>query len=133
MRPRKRRAGGRPPALRDFAIPLVMTAIMLVMGIVFGSVGAQTLDQSEKGQLIDYLSRFGQSLADSVSGARVPIQSAILTNLQKLAIIWVLAATVIGSPAILLVIFLRGSPPDSPWPYWWRSGRSEGWHLRLRP
>jgi stage II sporulation protein M len=108
VRPRKRRVGNRQPALRDFTIPLVMTAIMLVMGIVFGSVGAQTLDQREKGELIEYLSRFGQSLADSISGARVPIQSAILTNLQKLAIIWVLAATVIGSPAILLVIFLQG-------------------------
>ena len=107
MRPRKRRVGNRQPALRDFTIPLVMTAIMLVMGIVFGSVGAQTLDQREKGELIEYLSRFGQSLADSISGARVPIQSAILTNLQKLAIIWVLAATVIGSPAILLVISCR--------------------------
>lgn len=108
MRPRRRRIGGRQPALRDFAIPLVMTSIMLVVGIVFGSVGAQTLDQSDKGELIEYLSRFGQSLADSISGARVPIQNAILTNLQKLAIIWVLAATVIGSPAILLVIFLQG-------------------------
>lgn len=108
VRPRRRRVGDRQPALRDFAIPLVMTSIMLVVGIVFGSVGAQTLDQSDKGELIEYLSRFGQSLADSISGARVPIQSAILTNLQKLAIIWVLAATVIGSPAILLVIFLQG-------------------------
>jgi len=108
VRPRRRRIADRQPVFRDIAIPLVMTSIMLVMGIIFGSVGAQTLDQSEKGELVEYLSRFGQSLADSISGVRVPIQSAILTNLQKLAIIWVLAATVIGSPAILLVIFLQG-------------------------
>lgn len=105
---RRRRIGTSLPTLRDLAVPLVMILVMFVMGIVFGSVGAQTLDPTQKGQLVDYLGKFSMSLADSVQGSRVSPQDAILTNLQKLAIVWLLAVTVIGAPAILVVVFLQG-------------------------
>lgn len=108
MSARRRRVRTYRPVLRDFAIPLVMIVVMFVMGIVFGSVGAQTLDPTQKGELVDYLGRFSKSLADSVQGTRVSPQDAILTNLQKLAIVWLLAVTVIGAPAILVVVFLQG-------------------------
>lgn len=108
MSARRRRTQVNGLTLRGFAIPSVMVVTMLVMGIIFGSVGAQTLDPVEKSRLVQFLGRFSQSLANSIPAAKVSPQTAIITNLQKLSIIWVLAVTVIGAPAILAIVFLQG-------------------------
>ena len=108
MSAQKRRAKSSGLRLRDYAIPALMVAIMLVMGVIFGSVGAQTLDPTEKARLVEFLGKFSQSLVDATPGAEISPQAAIITNLQKLGIIWILAATVIGAPAILVIMFLQG-------------------------
>ena len=108
MSARRRRTHVKGPALRDLAIPSVMVVIMLVMGIIFGSIAAQTLDPMEKNRLVQFLGRFSQSLLNGMPSAKASPEAAIIANLQKLGAVWVLAVTVIGAPFILAMMFLQG-------------------------
>lgn len=108
MSARRRRTHVKGLALRDLAIPSVMVVIMLVMGIIFGSIAAQTLDPMEKNRLVQFLGRFSQSLLNGMPSAKASPEAAIIANLQKLGAVWVLAVTVIGAPFILAMMFLQG-------------------------
>ncbi len=83
--------------------------IIFALGSVFGVVALVNLPPSQRGVLVDELSTLFQGL----EGAPLPDSLSLLKGLAfdhlvNLAMIWFLGLSVVGSPLIMLLLFLRG-------------------------
>lgn len=86
-------------------------AILLVMGIIFGSIAVQTLSATQATDLSTYLENFYNSLPQQLSSTNRKnlFFRSVLDNLLKIGgLIWLLGLTMIGSPLILGIVFIRG-------------------------
>lgn len=90
---------------------LVGILILLIMGIIFGSLAVQTLSPTQAADLNSYLMQFYDSFpqqSGNLNRHNIAIRG-ILDNLIKISgLIWLLGLTMIGAPFILGIIFMRG-------------------------
>lgn len=95
-------------SLRESWPIYLLALVTLTAGICFGNWGAYNLDGSQAGQLSVVLDSFVNQ-AGSVAVDRVEmVKSTITNNLFFITLIYLLGLTVIGTPAILGLLFARG-------------------------
>lgn len=99
---------------RHLALYLALL-VLFAMGIGFGAVATQSLSQSQRADLSDYVATVFSSLSQTGSGVTGPFASAELALqgltdnvLKTTGLMWLLGLTVIGAPFVLGVVFLRG-------------------------
>lgn len=84
-------------------------AVLFVMGVIFGAlmVNAMTLEQKE--DLLQYLNNFLQTVQHGVdTSEQQSFAQFVLMHLKWVALIWLLGLSVVGSPLILVLNFLKG-------------------------
>lgn len=91
--------------LQYWVIYLTLTGVYLA-GIVFGAIGVGALSGTESTQLIQFLDKL-------LTSQPTTLDSSFLMQLAReqfiiMAGIWLLGLTVIGTPLIYLIIFIRG-------------------------
>lgn len=87
----------------------VMTMLIFLMGIIFGSLAVKVLPQSQKAELAEDLRVFFRGFGGIRQAAGVAAsRQALYNNLKTILIAWVLGLSVIGAPGILVLLFLRG-------------------------
>ncbi|NMB39225.1 MAG: stage II sporulation protein M [Firmicutes bacterium] len=93
-------------------LPLLTgTLILLLMGLIFGSLAVKTLSPSQVADLGSYIYSFYNSFPQELKMANrhsLAVQ-CIVDNIIKInGLVWVLGLTIIGAPLILGIIFMRG-------------------------
>ncbi|HHT91647.1 MAG: stage II sporulation protein M [Limnochordia bacterium] len=94
-------------------LPLYLALILLfVSGLGFGAVATHKLSPVQRDDLANYLSGIYTSLADhsgeAASKGEAFYQSLMDNVVKTTGLLFLLGLTVIGSPLILAVVFLRG-------------------------
>lgn len=89
--------------------PIYLLAfITLATGIAFGWLGVHALQSETSGQLSQYLDNFVKGASDVMIDRSQVVKNTIFNNLLFIGIIYILGLTVIGTPAILALLFARG-------------------------
>jgi len=95
-------------SLRNSWPVYLLALVTLLAGLSCGSWGAHTLDSQQTTQLSGYLDMFVSHAGDFKIDRQVAVKNAIISNLCFIGIIYLLGLTVIGTPAILVLLFARG-------------------------
>ncbi|GAB6182142.1 stage II sporulation protein M [Desulfotomaculum defluvii] len=82
--------------------------ITLATGMFFGSLGVHALQVDTSGQLSQYLDDFVNKASNVIIDRPQVVKNTIFNNLLFIGIIYFLGLTVIGTPAILALLFARG-------------------------
>lgn len=83
--------------------------VLFVMGVIFGAlmVNAMTLEQKE--DLLQYLNNFLQTMRYGVDvSEQQSFAQFVLLHMRWIALIWLFGLSVVGSPLILALNFLKG-------------------------
>lgn len=89
----------------------LLVIILLVMGIVFGSLSVNSLADGQRQELTQYLKLFLQGFRQdptAVVSDPVYAREAIAGHLKTILFLTILGISVIGVPLILLLVFTRG-------------------------
>lgn len=83
-------------------------ALFLLVGIITGYMSTRSLTDVQRMELLNYMNGFFQLFSDTaISNSEVFIQS-LINNFRVCLIIWILGATFIGIPIIMIMITVRG-------------------------
>lgn len=88
----------------------ILVGLLFTMGIVFGTLSAQNLEQGQKTELLQYLQFFFQGMKQEpqpVTDA-VLARNAIFNHLKTIFFFLILGISVIGVPLILFLLFAKG-------------------------
>ncbi|RBP45573.1 stage II sporulation protein M [Garciella nitratireducens] len=86
----------------------IITILALTIGIVMGTYTVKALSDSQKVELINYLEGFFQILESQKFDSYQLFFQTFINQLKLLIPIWILGATVIGMPIIILILGFRG-------------------------
>lgn len=93
-------------------LPLLTgTSVLLLMGLIFGSLAVKTLSPSQTADLGSYIYNFYSSFPQELKMANRHSLAlkGIVDNIVKInGLVWVLGLTIIGAPFILGIVFMRG-------------------------
>jgi len=96
------------PVHRDAGLYL-FAGLLLVAGVVTGALAVRVMAPAERAALVGDVRAVAAGLA---SGAAIPGRTvlgwALANNMRVAGLLWLLGATVVGIPAVLVVLFLRG-------------------------
>ncbi|MDI6602168.1 MAG: stage II sporulation protein M [Thermoanaerobacteraceae bacterium] len=93
---------------KNYIFLYFLCTLFLSVGIITGYISTGSLTDIQRMELLNYINGFFQLFSDSsVSNSDVFIQS-LINNFQVCFIIWILGATFIGIPLILIMVALRG-------------------------
>lgn len=96
--------------VRDNVGVYFLIIVLLIAGIIFGSLANRALDGAQKADLLNYMQSFFQDLNSSngnISGEAVA-RRAIFQNLRNGLFVWAAGLVVFGLPLVLGAICLRG-------------------------
>ena len=97
--------------LRANVMTYFFLILILVVGVVVGSLAVKILPEEQKTELISYLQVFFQGLAQqdgSSTDSAAMLASVLYRNCKTILIIWLLGFTIIGIPFVLFILFTRG-------------------------
>jgi stage II sporulation protein M len=87
----------------------LFVAVLLLMGVIFGAVLVNSLQESQKQDLYFYLNRFfGQVSQGKFASSTDMFQESYFSHLKYIGFIWLLGISVIGLPIIFILLFLKG-------------------------
>ncbi|EZH67679.1 stage II sporulation protein M [Geomicrobium sediminis] len=87
----------------------VFLAVLFFTGIIFGAVVVNSLSLSQKDDLFIYLQQFFGQVGDGqVTADRDLFWESLMYNVKYIGLMFILGLSVIGSPLILLLLFLKG-------------------------
>jgi len=97
-------------SLRRHLPVLVLVMLIFLMGVIFGSLSVKVLPESQKAELAEDLMVFFRGFGGpgQTGGAAPSSRQALYNNLKTVLLALVLGLSVIGSPGILVLLFLRG-------------------------
>ncbi|MCL6580657.1 MAG: stage II sporulation protein M [Firmicutes bacterium] len=102
--------GGLRGYFRDTFPYYFCLSLLFVLGVAFGAIAVNALSGQQKAELVDYVQVFlrglGQKLGEIDGG--VLLRQSALNNLKTAGLVWVLGATVVGAPLVILILFVRG-------------------------
>ncbi len=94
--------------LLNHALLYLGAIILLMAGIAIGSVVVQLIEKHELADLAHYFNAFMITYPIKDINSLLIAQKAIIGNIKFMLMIWFLGLTIIGIPAILLIVFIRG-------------------------
>ncbi|GAK02339.1 stage II sporulation protein M [Geomicrobium sp. JCM 19037] len=87
----------------------VFSAVLFFMGIIFGAIVVNSLSLSQKEDLFIYLQQFFGQVGDGQLTADGDLfWESFVHYIKYIGLMFVLGLSVIGSPLILLLLFLKG-------------------------
>ncbi|MCK9221552.1 MAG: stage II sporulation protein M [Limnochordia bacterium] len=89
-------------------IALLFVSIICIMGFIFGVIAINTMEPSYREELSGFWAGFSQKDATENSGGSVFLHSLLYNIVFTALLVWVLGLTIIGSPLIVVIVFLRG-------------------------
>lgn len=95
-------------SLRDSWPIYLLAFLTLVAGVSLGGWGSQNLAPEQVQQLTTYLDHFVNQVEGIMIDRQMVVKNTISNNLLFIGIIYFLGLTVIGTPAILALLFARG-------------------------
>ncbi|WP_027340026.1 stage II sporulation protein M [Halonatronum saccharophilum] len=94
---------------KENLIFLIFVLIFFLIGVILGSISANTLTYTQKKALLDYLSGFTIEVNQLLSeGRSIVAKDLIVGNLKFALLFWVLGITLVGASIVPFIIFLRG-------------------------
>lgn len=96
--------------VRDNIGVYCLITLLLVVGVIFGSLANRALDGTQKADLLNYIQEFFQDL-NSPGGAfssETVARRAIIQNLRNGLLVWLAGLLVFGLPLVLAAVCLRG-------------------------
>ncbi|NLM38917.1 MAG: stage II sporulation protein M [Firmicutes bacterium] len=96
--------------IRHLALYIAL-CVLFAMGVGFGALATQSLSDSQRADLSDYVASVFARLTSNTGSLLGPSRSwySLTDDVLKTAgLIWLLGLTVIGAPLVLGIVFLRG-------------------------
>ena len=100
--------------LKDNFLLFIIIIIVLLIGIILGSISIKALNTQQKDNLVEYINLFFQKVDINTINNNIVLKHSIINNTKFILIIWVLGLTIIGIPFIMLLIFVKAY-------YWFHS------------
>ncbi len=95
--------------LEEQASLYLFNIVLLVMGIIFGTLTIHSLGYAQQHDLFTYFQQFLEALSqDSPSDPKAMLIHHIIEDVKYVGIIWLLGLSIIGLPIILVMVFLKG-------------------------
>ncbi|HHY46669.1 MAG TPA: stage II sporulation protein M [Firmicutes bacterium] len=87
----------------------LVAGIMVLMGVVFGSLAVRVLDSPQRQELRGYLYTFVSYFLEAPGEAASPaLKDAVLESLKRAGLMFALGISVIGAPFVPVILFARG-------------------------
>ncbi|WP_067836696.1 stage II sporulation protein M [Amphibacillus sediminis] len=84
--------------------------VLFLMGLIFGAIIVLTMHFTQKQDLLFYLNQYFGRIEDSMIGSPFDLlKMSIVNHIQYLAIFFVLGLSIIGLPAIWIMVFAKGT------------------------
>ncbi len=94
---------------QDNLLIIAFMLIIFVVGIICGSIAANTLTYQQKQRLLTYFGRFFNEINQLISTKQnIVISKVILSNLKFVVLFWFLSLSIVGAIIIPFIIILRG-------------------------
>lgn len=82
--------------------------ILLVIGIVIGSISIKILNIKEKNEIVSFFNSFFKLLYDSNIDSKLLFKESLIGNAKLMFIIWITGAIMVGVVIIPIVVLFRG-------------------------
>jgi stage II sporulation protein M len=93
---------------RDNLWLYILVLFCLVIGVVSGTMSVKLLTAEETSELGEYLASFIGGLEGIGLDQLTVVRQSLYNNFKTIGLIWFLGLTVIGTPIILLLLFVEG-------------------------
>ncbi|RYG74627.1 stage II sporulation protein M [Lentibacillus lipolyticus] len=95
--------------VKEHATIYIFMTILFLTGIIFGAVIVNSMNFIQKQDLFFYLERFfGEITADEQAGNTIILKNSFFYHVKYLFILFVLGLSVIGLPAVWILLFIKG-------------------------
>lgn len=94
--------------LRERSGLYALTFVFVLLGLIMGAVAVGVLSPLQRADLLDYLGSFLSQIGQGLPSGPVLMRLALAEELKGLLLLWLLGLTVIGLPAVLLLLLVRG-------------------------
>ncbi|WP_430785434.1 stage II sporulation protein M [Virgibacillus flavescens] len=95
--------------LRKYATIYLFMLVLFLTGVIFGAVIVNSMNVIQKQDLIFYLERFFERIADSqeIDSSEI-LKNSFFYHAKYLLLLFILGFSVIGLPIIWILLFLKG-------------------------
>lgn len=95
--------------VQEHAKLYIFTTVLLLVGIIFGSIVVNALAQDQKVELFNQLQGFITAVNDNqLANSALVTWDSVAKNLKMIGLIWILGLSIIGLPLIVVLIFFKG-------------------------
>jgi stage II sporulation protein M len=95
--------------LREHSSLYLFIVVLFFMGVIFGAIVVNSMNFTQKQDLLVYLNRFFGQVADGqFANAKDIFFQSYFHNVKYVLLMWVLGISIIGLPVILVLLFLKG-------------------------
>ncbi len=85
----------------------VFLFVLMLMGIIAGSIFTTILNSSDKELVINHLNEFIDNINNNKLDYLFALKNNIITNISYVILIWLLGISVIGLPIIIIMFFTK--------------------------
>ena len=85
----------------------VFLFVLMLMGIITGSIFTTILNSSDKELVINHLNEFIDNINNNKLDYLFALKNNIITNISYVILIWLLGISVIGLPIIIIMFFTK--------------------------
>lgn len=85
----------------------VFLFVLMLMGIIAGSIFTTILNSSDKELVINHLNEFIDNINNNKLDYIFALKNNIITNISYVILIWLLGISVIGLPIIIIMFFTK--------------------------
>ncbi|WP_017472246.1 stage II sporulation protein M [Amphibacillus jilinensis] len=95
--------------LQNHHLSYFFICILFLMGLIFGAIIVITMHFSQKQDLLFYFNQYISQIDRALASSHELFKTALLTHVQYLLIFFLLGLSIIGLPAIWIMIFVKGT------------------------
>ena len=85
----------------------VFLFVLMLMGIIAGSIFTTILNSSDKELVINHLNEFIDNINNNKLDYLFALKNNLITNISYVILIWLLGISVIGLPIIIIMFFTK--------------------------
>ena len=86
---------------------LLFFTILLIIGIITGSIFMAILNETDKKLVIDYFNNFISNIENNKLNFFEALKNGLFNNMLYILIIWLLGISVIGIPIVIIMFFIK--------------------------
>ncbi len=86
---------------------LLFFTILLIIGIIAGSIFMAILSETDKKLVIDYFNNYISNIENNKLNYLEGIKNGLFNNLLYIIIIWILGISIIGIPIVTIMFFIK--------------------------